>query len=468
MTLTLRARLAAIATAVFGLLIAGLGVASYQVLARSLVSDADQRLAELANGLHGYLRVTADSAVVTADAADRDEAVFIGEATRYFQVFDVPSGRLLAQSGTFVPLGLTLTPDEVRRIVNRPEPVDLETPYGRLRVANSPGLSDAGRPYLLRVGVSLTPLEAALQRYRQLLLGGLPVVVLAGAFVAWALSAVALRPLSAIAVAAESVDVNSLDRRLPRRGTGDELDRVAQSFNGTLDRLEAAVDEMRQFSAALAHELRTPLAVLRGEIELSLRAPDLGAGQAARYASQIEEVDRLSRLIDQILTLARAESGQIPLLREPVDVGALAASLVEQLLPLAEAAEIDLRCEAPDSLMVVGDPTWLRRLLLNLLDNALRFTPGPGRVVLRVARDGDMARIDAADSGVGLTPQDAARVFERFFRVDQARSRQIPGSGLGLSLVHWIVTQHRGTITVESRPGHGTTFTVRLPALPRA
>ena len=188
-------------------------------------------------------------------------------------------------------------------------------------------------------------MDAALARYRDLAVWRVPIALLVAIAASWWLSGLALLPLKRVAVAASEIDVKTLDRRLPERGVGDELDQVVGAFNGTLGRLEHAVDEMRQFSAALAHELRTPLAALRGEIELSLLAPGATDAQRHGFASQIEEIDRLTRLIDHILTLARAESGQIRMTFQPVDVGELAASLVEQLEPIAQARSIALSCE---------------------------------------------------------------------------------------------------------------------------
>jgi two-component system, OmpR family, heavy metal sensor histidine kinase CusS len=290
-----------------------------------------------------------------------------------------------------------------------------------------------------------------------------PASLLVAALASWWLSGFALRPLSRLAVAASAIDVGTLDRRLPVRGVGDELDQVADAFNQTLGRLEHAVGEMRQFSAALAHELRTPMAALRGEIELGLRSPGTSDAQQHAFASQIEEIDKVARLIDRILTLARAESGQIRLKLEPVDLGTLVASVVEQLLPIAEAHSIDMHGDYAQGVVVNGDTSWLERLLLNLLDNAFKFTKANGRVDVRVNRQGDTGRIDIQDTGIGLSADDAERVFERFFRADRSRSSATEGAGLGLSLVQWIAEQHHGTVTVKSRLGEGTTFTVTLP-----
>jgi two-component system heavy metal sensor histidine kinase CusS len=221
---------------------------------------------------------------------------------------------------------------------------------------------------------------------------------------------------------------------------------------------------MRQFSAALAHELRTPLTALRGEIELALGR--LGSGDVNRdhLASQIEEIDRLKRLIEQILTLARAEAGQIPLTFAPLDAGDLAASLVEQLEPVAQARGIALTCERDAGpAMVRADGEWLRRLLINLLDNALKFTQEGGRVWVRVAPAGEAVTIAVHDTGVGIAPADRPHVFERFFRADPSRTSATDGAGLGLSLVQWIADRHGGSVSVNGAVGAGTTFTLTLP-----
>ena len=463
MTLTLRTRLAAISTIVFGLLLAALSFVSYTVLSRRLDADVTERLTELTDGLHGYLRFDGDTTSVAFDASDNDQTAFVHEATRYYQVYDAATGRLITESSGLAPLALHLTPGEVQAFRAEPRPFDIETEYGRLRISNSVRTVADGRVYLLQVGVSLAPMDAALARYRDLLLWCVPAALLVAAGAGWWLSAFALLPLSRVAVAAYEINVQTLARRLPGRGVGDELDQVVEAFNGTLGRLEHAVGEMRQFSAALAHELRTPLAALRGEIELASRTPGASPAQRDGLASQMEEIDRLTRLIDHILTLARAESGQIRLTHAPVNLTDLAASLVEQLEPIAAAKSIDLSCEQSGAVVVNGDATWLQRLLLNLVDNALKFTRKNGQVVVRVTREGDAARIDVRDTGVGLSPADAQQVFERFFRADPARSSSNEGAGLGLSLVQWIAAQHRGTVAVQSRLGEGSTFTATLP-----
>lgn len=462
MSRTLRGRLAIVSALTFGLLLAMAGAVSYRVLVYWLDLDATMRLTELTDGLRGYLRFDGATPRVVFDEHDPEISAFIHDATQFFQLYDATTGCVLVQSDGARLFGLTFTPDEIRGFRDAPRPVDIETRRGRLRISNSVVKDRSADDYVLQVGISLAPTDAALRRYRYLLLYSVPAALAVAAFTAWGLGGVALAPLARVADAARTIDVRSLGTRLPVRGTDDELDRVVTAFNGTLDRLDTAVAEMRQFSAALAHELRTPLAILRGEVELNLRQC---RNQPQVFASQLEEIDRLKRLIDQILTLARAESGQIALAIAPVDIGDLAGSLVDQLQPVADARDIELSCERHDRVIVHGDAGWLQRLLINLLDNALKFTPQGGRVTLGVSRADAAARITVSDTGVGMSPEDARRAFDRFFRADPARSSATEGAGLGLSLAQWIVQSHHGTIDLKSSPGAGSTFTVTLPVV---
>jgi heavy metal sensor kinase len=330
-------------------------------------------------------------------------------------------------------------------------------------VSNSLVPGAGATTYLLQVGVSLGPIDAALRRYCDLLLLGVPVCLLLAGAGSWWLSAFALAPLMRLAGAARGIDVRTLERRLPMRGVNDELEDVARAFNGVLERLDHAVGEMRQFSAALAHELRTPLTALRGEIELTMRQAPAAGSDRSSLASQLEEIDKLRRLIDQLLTLARAEAGEITIARDRVDLSAMSATLVDQLELVAEAKAIDLRCEAANGVVVQGDAQWLERLLLNLVDNAIKFTPEGGTVGVRVFSDAHDATIEVRDTGVGMSREVARHIFERFFRADPARSPSSTGAGLGLSLVKWIVDRHGGRIQLASEPDHGSTFSVHLP-----
>ena len=462
MTLTLRSRLTLIYTAVFGVLLVAISAVSYRVLAYQLDADVTANLAELTTGLHGYLRFGEEAPAVVFDRSDPAAAAFVDEATRYYQVFDATSGELLVQSDAIRPLGLEFSPAEVQQFRDQRLPMDVQTDYGRLRLSNSVLTPADGRRYLLQVGVSLASMDRALERFLFLLVTIVPIGLAATFLVGRWLARFALTPLTRLVESTHTINIEDLGRRVPIRSAHDELDEVAAAFNDVLERLEHAIGEMRQFSTALAHELRTPLAALRGDIEMSIVKG--GGDPQQRAASQLEEIDKLKRLIDQILVLARAEAGEIPLAMGDVDLGALATSLVEQIEPVAQARGIAMRCEHVDAVIVHGDAEWLKRVVLNLLDNAIKFTPRGGRVAVDVTRQRDGAQLSVRDTGVGIDPALSPRVFERFFRADPARSRGVEGVGLGLSLAKWIVDRHHGQIEVDSQPGQGSTFTVTLPA----
>ena len=469
MILTLRSRLTLAYAAVFGALLIAIAVASYSVLSYQLDADASTSLAELTRGLHGYLRFDGDAPAVVFDPADPAQAAFVDEATRYYQVFDARSGELVARSDALAPLGLEFTPAEVRQYRERPSNFDVQTDYGRLRLSNSVIDPGPGRSYLLQVGVPLEPMDAALHRFLVLAALGVPAGLLAAVLVGWWTAGLALRPLTHLAEATRRIEIADLRRRLPVRGARDELDDVTVAFNETLTRLEHAVDEMRQFSTALAHELRTPLTALRGGIELAMFTPGTPEAAQRRFADQLEEIDKLKALIERILLLARAEAGEIAIHLGELDLAALARSLAEQIEPVARAKGLALQYHGAEAggVQVHADADWLKRVVLNLLDNAIKFTPEGGRIELAVSTEGDEARLSVRDTGIGIDAAVVPYVFERFFRADPARSPAIEGTGLGLSLVKWVVDRHHGRVDVHSEPGRGTTFVVALPVLKR-
>jgi len=465
-TFSLRTRLTIYYTLVFGLLLTALAAVSYRVLAQQLDSDATASLVEMTNGLHGYLHFESGSPQIVFDSTDPEEAAFVQRATRFYQIYDATTGAQLAQSDAIAPLGLAFTPAEVKSFRDQPRLHDVQTDYGRIRLTNSVITGDTpSQVFLLQVGASLAGSDGALRRFLELLLWGMPAGLLIAVVVGRWMAGVALAPLERFAAAARTIDANNLRQRLPVRGAGDELDEVANAFNDTLARVEDAVGEMRQFSTALAHELRTPIAALRGEIELTAMRPGTTQDQRETAASQLEELDRLKKLIDQLLTLARAESGQIPLARDRVELAPLVEEVVEQLEPVAQARELTLTAEVAAHPAVVGDASWIERLLLNLLDNAFKFTPAGGTVTVRLSEAAGRAVLEVHDTGIGMTPDVLSHVFERFYRGDPARAAGGFGVGLGLSLVKWIVDRHNGEVTAAGAPGAGARFTVTLEAV---
>jgi heavy metal sensor kinase len=457
----LRTRLTLAYAAVLSSLLAALAFGYYRVFARQLDIDATAELAELTRGVRGYLRFDADHVTLSYDRADPGEAAFVQDAARYLQVYEADSGRLVQQSEALAPLGLRFAPGEIGAFVSHPVDFDIRTDRRAIRFSNSVVNDGDGAAYLVQVGVPLDARDAALGHLLGLFSWSLPAGLVVVAGVGRWMAGGALAPIARLARVARGIGVEDLHRRVPLRGSGDELDELASEFNGVLARLEHAVGDMRQFSAAMAHEIRTPLAALRAELETSLSVMRPGDG-GDRIASQLEEVDKLTGLVGQLLTLARAEAGELSVAREPVALDTLAQSVVDTLEPVAEVKDVTLVCDFEDAIDIVGDRGWLERLLVNLVDNAIKFTPSGGRVTVQVRSDGPAAILGVRDTGAGIPPDWLPSIFDRFW-VGPTRAAGQDGAGLGLSLVKWIAEQHAATIHVESRVGSGSLFTVRFP-----
>jgi heavy metal sensor kinase len=463
-SLPLRTSLSLAYTAILAAVLTALGFGYHSALVRQLDLEATSGLNEKARALHGYLRFERGRPVLQFDGSDPDEVAFINDATRYYQVYDARSGRLLTQSPGMESLGLLYTPGEVAEFGTRLETHDVQTDRGRLRVTDTVLSPAAGEAYLVQIGEPLDSIDRAMVGFDGLLLWRLVGGVLLAALLGWWLAGRALAPLSRLATSTHAIGINNLHDRLPLRGARDELDQVADAFNHALGRVEQSVGEMRQFSAALAHELRTPLAILRGEAELELAHPLPADQRQERVASQIDEYDRLTRLINQILTLARAEAGEIRLSTAPLGLGGLASAVAEQIEPVAGARDITLTCVVEQDVTVDADAGWLQRLLLILLDNAIKYTPDGGLVSVRVSSTAGEARLTVKDSGAGIPPEALPHLFDRFYRAESAGTHQTPGAGLGLALAKWIAERHGATIDVSSAPGTGSTFVVCFKA----
>src|SRR5262249_55769224 len=264
----------------------------------------------------------------------------------------------------------------------------------------------------------------------------------------------------------EEITADRLDRRLPVAHPRDEHGRLAQTINAMIGRLERSLSEIRRFTADASHELRTPLTVLRAETESALAQP-LSVGEYQQLlASVLEECERLTRLTEQLLMLAREEAGGAKPAAAAVDVNAVVARVTEMMRPLAEAKGLRLSLNAAPDLPVSGDETRLSQVFLNLLDNAIKYTPPGGTVAVDVARQDHQAVVQVRDSGIGIAPEYQPFVFDRFYRVDKARTRAEGGTGLGLSIAKTIVVGHGGTVALTSAPGQGSTFVVTLPVQP--
>jgi len=291
---------------------------------------------------------------------------------------------------------------------------------------------------------------------------GLPAVLL-GLLAGWWLIRRALAPVANLTRAVEQIHERNLSARLLLAGSGDELDRLTDVFNAMTARLDGSFQHIREFTLHASHELKTPLTILRGELETALHDPAASPAQIERLAGQIDEIDRLAKIVDGLTLLTKADAGQITLAQEPVRLDELVRECAADAKILAQPTRIAVRLDRCDELTVAGDRHRLRQLLLNLADNAVKYNRPAGAVGLSLQRENGSAVLTISNTGTGLAPELQARVFERFFRGDASHSAAIEGCGLGLSIAQWIVTAHQGSIHFASRPDELTTVTVRLP-----
>jgi heavy metal sensor kinase len=334
--------------------------------------------------------------------------------------------------------------------------------HERLRLLTLPLMPGAGPQRFLQVAVSFDDIDRTLTSYLETLAIVLPLGLgLSATGGAWVARS-ALRPVQTMSRTARRVTAEDLSRRLALRGTGDELDDLAETLNAMLARLEEAFDHARRFAADAAHELRTPLTALKGGIEVTLRADRAPETYREVLRSSLEDVDRVVRLAEGLLLLSRVRMGE-PGPPHPVAVEPLVLEVLEMARRLAEGRDVGVQLGHVEPLTVRGDRASLWRAVLNLIENAIKYTPAGGKVEIAVERDGAHALVQVRDTGVGMDAVDIERIFEPFVRLESAPAHETGGAGLGLAIVRAIVTAHGGTLSVQSTRGAGSTFTIRLP-----
>jgi signal transduction histidine kinase len=312
----------------------------------------------------------------------------------------------------------------------------------------------------LIVGISLEPTERTLHTVLLILAATIPLALLVSSVGAIFLAGRVLNPIAEITAQAKRISRENLTERLAFDST-DEVGQLGQTFDSMLDRIQAAFEHERQFIGNVSHELRTPLGMLKAQISLALSRPREVAALVQMMHAMDSDVDRMTRLVESMLTLIHTEA--TPIHSQPVNLGELLAILVSQLQPLAAQKQITLTLETPSALWVWGDSDQLVQLFLNLIDNALKYCGTQGKVGINVQRRDNEWQIAVSDTGIGIGPEHLPHVFDRFYRVDPSRTRQTGGIGLGLAISQAIAHQHGGQITVQSQLQHGSIFTVVLP-----
>lgn len=384
-----------------------------------------------------------------------------------------PDGKVWAQQGSLVlPLPLVLQPDAQGEFVTltipdtAPQTENVQGNFQQnagetVRVFTLPVRIQGQTVAFLQVARSLEPIDEALQTLLMLLLVGAPFLIGAAVGGGYWLAGRTLKPIDLIRQKAAEISAHDLSQRLHLDLPDDEAGRLAQTFDAMLTRLEDAFQRQRRFVADASHELRTPLAIIRGEVEVALEQPRSSAVYVSTLESVRVEVERLSRLTNDLLLLARSDNDQLFLRQERIDLRELITTLTATLDNRIQAANMTLQLELPTELWIDGDFDRLLQLFLNLIDNAIRYAPNTHLTVSASLQDGAVVAV-VADDGPGIPQAHLPHIFERFYRVDAARSIH-PGNGLGLAIASEIARAHGGDLTVQSAPGEGTRFTLRLP-----
>ncbi len=450
--MSLRLRLALLFTSLLGGVLLIFGALVYGVVSVILLDQVDSALTESANILVNALKVNPSGQFDSRSIA----SLQLPENLLY-EVWGNENQLQLVH-----PPGLKNPLDEIGRRAGRTVFNTSVTNSGNLRVLSVPVRTERGPAGVVQVAQRLTMISITQQTLAWVLVMLAVVVMGLSGLAAWLVTGQALAPLATVTqVAAQITRADDLSRRIPLAGSADdEIGQLIHSFNATLERLEQLFISQRRFMADVSHELRTPLTVIKGNVGLMRKLKEMDE----ESLSSIEaEVDRLTRLVGDLLLLNQAESGRLPLDMHLLELDTLVLDVFNQMKPLA-GEKLNLRLSEIDQVQLVGDRDRLKQVLLNLVGNAIQYTQPGGQIVIALRKSNDNAQIIVSDNGAGIASQDLPHIFERFYRGEKSRKRgQGTGFGLGLSIAYWIVRNHGGMIDVNSQEGKGTTFSVWLP-----
>jgi len=461
---SIRARLTFWYTSLLTVTLLVLGGAAYGLLTYSLAHEVDAAL----DGVATTLAERAHGGSVAIPPAEIEEMFrrFFGFSPwdRYYQMFD-PMGRREPREGSLQPKRPPLSKEaftNASRGIPTFETVEDLAPYP-VRLLTLPVMDGGRLVNLVQVGMSLQSVTETRFRFLMIMGGMLPLGLLFSSFGGYLLARRALQPVVRMTEAAQRISAERLAERVEETGAGDELDHLAITLNQMLSRLDAAFSQIRQFSASASHELQTPLTIIKGELEVALRSPRSPEEYRAVLMSSLEEVERIAQLVEGLLLLSRAEAGVLRMDRQRVDLTQLLEEVCSRVKVLADSHSIELRLGPMEPLSILGDRERLRRLLLNLTDNAVKYTDPGGSVTLSLGHNEKSAVIHVADTGIGIAKEEQGKVFQPFYRTFEARSHAENGTGLGLAIARSIAAAHGGDIMVASTPGRGTTFSVLIP-----
>jgi len=473
----LRFTLTAVYTVVFTLLLVGVLLFFRQTLVNSQDSQAREDLDQNWAVVKAYLRIVNDPgqtnyhAVWQYDRDDSDEKSAVAGVQKVYFIADGDGHVLPGESSSSdESLGLD-KPDEIRSVLQAngtvyTDKTDSDGVHYLIRASYVNGDDAPSRKFYVAIGTSLASNQQVLNSFTLRVVALVPVVILTGCIMGWIFAGRALTPVLEVARTAERISGSNLSLRIPGRGAGDEIDRLIETFNQMIERIEINFNQVRQFSTDVSHELRTPITVVRGQLEVALFTAKTVEQYRDAIVDSLSDIERLSQIVRALLLLSQAETGQVILQKQQLDLVEVADGVVDQFQIPAEGAGVTLEFLGHVAqCMGEFDRVQIERMLSNLLSNAVKFTPAGGRVRVSIDRRDDVAEIRVEDTGEGIPAEHLPHIFDRFYRVRGAGEQASPekGLGLGLSFVSWIVKAHGGTVDVQSEPGHGTRFIVKLP-----
>jgi heavy metal sensor kinase len=463
-------------TASYGLFFTLLVLAIGLIFRGALVSNVDEQITEGLNqdwdALKGYLKIEPTREGYKknwyADYDDSDEANTVSRLRAICLIAD-ENGHPLESSSKFEELGMPSLA-HIRAVINSRDPDWREVKDGdgnvyKIRASNFTS-EDHLRKYYVAIGRPITNSRHLEQKFNWLTWAVIPLAIVAGFFLGWINLGSALSPVLEVARSAQRISGSNLSLRIPLRGAHDELDYLIATFNQMIGRLETSFTQIRQFSIDVSHELRTPITIIRGQMEVALFTAQTSEQYRDAIISSLQDIERLSQIVRALLLLSQAETGQVVLQKSSLDLAAVVSDICEQFEIPAEGAEVKLMVSGTEQpLLLEADRVQIERMLSNLLSNAVKFTPEGGEVRVSLAKREEQAELIVADTGVGIPADHLPHIFDRFYRVSSPSASASPekGLGLGLSFVAWIAKAHGGSVDVESQPGKGTRFIVKLP-----
>ena len=462
----LRFRLALSYVLFFAVFLIGVGFVTKSILESVIEREIRGVLEEEWGSVKGFMRIEEQKPSWSFENYDPEEKEIVDRIRKGAYMVAARNGEVLEISETYKSLSPE-KPKEVEAAIARGQAIwmDRMDDYGYPYKLRAGVVFDKNRrPYYLVVGKPVSEYQNTIDNFARYYSLSIPVGLVLSGLLGWLVASRALLPLNHVSQAAQKMTSSNLSAQIERRGADDELDQVIDSFNSMSQRLHRSFEQIRQFSTDVSHELRTPLTAIRGQLEVALFTATTSEQYKDAMVNALQDVEQLSNIVRALLLLSQAESGQLALNVVPLKLASVVDDIVDQFQILAEEEKITLiaNLRAPEA-TIRADRTQIGRLVTNLLSNAIKYSPGGGHVDVTLDTADDMVVLSVEDTGVGIPQDHLPHIFDRFYRVRPAHTQPTQGLGLGLSFVAWIVKAHEGTIHVESQPGKGTRFTVKIP-----